>query len=344
MAKMLGAGRWGGCRSWHNLRARRPQLRRTTPVLVAIVLLFAAAASAQEMEPRTFSPSPVGTNFVVFAVNHATGSVLVDPSLPVTDIHASNTVNVLGLGHVFDLFGRQALITGVLPYANADVTGNVGGNAREVQRSGLADAQAKLSVLLLGGKALTPGEFAQAHHGMVIGVSVGVMAPTGQYYPQYLINLGTNRWATRLEGGISIPRGRWMFEGSAGVGLYGDNDLFYPGERHKSQQSIKGLQGHVSYTFRPRMWVAFDGTWYTGGRVDLDGVRGADFQRNSRLGATFALPLTRRQSLKFAYSTGATTRLGGDFDTFSVAYQMVWFGKRPTPPQVAPPPGGGLPH
>jgi len=170
------------------------------------------------------------------------------------------------------------------------------------------------------------------------------VAPTGQYYPQYLINLGTNRWATRLEGGISIPRGRWMFEGSAGVGLYGDNDLFYPGERHKSQQSIKGLQGHVSYTFRPRMWVAFDGTWYTGGRVDLDGVRGADFQRNSRLGATFALPLTRRQSLKFAYSTGATTRLGGDFDTFSVAYQMVWFGKRPTPPQVAPPPGGGLPH
>ena len=308
MAKMLGAERWGGCRSWHNLRARRTQLRRTTPSLVAIGLLFTAAASAQEMEPRTFSPSPVGTNFVVFAVSHATGSVLVDPSLPVTDIHASNTVNVLGLGHVFDLFGRQALITGVLPYANADVTGNVGGNAREVQRSGLADAQAKLSVLLLGGKALTPREFAQAHHGTVIGVSIGVSAPTGQYYPEYLINLGTNRWATRLEGGISVPRGRWMFEGAAGVGLFGD------------------------------------GTWYTGGRVDLDGVRGGDFQRNSRLGATFALPLTRRQSLKFAYNTGATTRLGGDFDTFSVAYQMVWFGKRPTPPQVAPPPGGGLPH
>src|SRR4029450_11935346 len=106
--------------SWHNLRSRRPQLRRTTPSLVAIALLFTAAASAQEMEPRPFSPSPVGTNFVVFAVNHASGSVLVDPSLPVTDIHASNTVNVLGLGHVFDLFGRQALVTGVLPYANAE--------------------------------------------------------------------------------------------------------------------------------------------------------------------------------------------------------------------------------
>ena len=68
------------------------------PFTRGLVLLLTASASAQEMEPRTFSPSPVGTNFVVFAVNHATGSVLVDPSLPVTDIHASNTVNVLGLG------------------------------------------------------------------------------------------------------------------------------------------------------------------------------------------------------------------------------------------------------
>src|SRR6476661_10384154 len=83
-------GRAVGRMPWHNLRPGRPQLRRTIPSLVAIGLLFTTAASAQEMEPRTFSPSPVGTNFVVFAVNRASGSVLVDPSLPVTDIHASN--------------------------------------------------------------------------------------------------------------------------------------------------------------------------------------------------------------------------------------------------------------
>ena len=134
-----------------------------------------------------------------------------------------------------------------------------------------------------------------------------------------------------------------MFEGSGGVGLLGTTTLL-SGRAPQEPAVHQGFQGHLSYTFRPRMWVALDGTWYTGGRVDLDGVRGRTSSANSRLGATFALPLTRRQSLKFAYNTGATTRFGGDFDTFSVAYQMVWFGKRPTPPQVAPPPGGGLPH
>src|SRR6188474_1211980 len=103
MAKMLGAERWGGCRSWHNLRARRRQLRRTTLSLVAICLLSTAAASAQEMEPRTFSPSPVGTNFVVFAISHSPGSVRGHPTLPIADVHAAGTVNVLALGHVFDL-------------------------------------------------------------------------------------------------------------------------------------------------------------------------------------------------------------------------------------------------
>jgi hypothetical protein len=305
---------------------------------VAIGLLFAAAASAQEMEPRTFSPSPVGTNFVVFAVNHASGSVLVDPSLPVTDIHASNTVNVLGLGRVFDLFGRQALVTGVLPYANSDVTGNVGGNAREVQRSGLADAQAKLSVLLLGGKPLAPREFAQAHHGTVIGLSIAVSAPTGQYYPQYLINLGTNRWATRLEGGISIPRGRWIFEGSGGVGLFGDNDLFYPAsaqepavhqgspgpcELHLSPSHVAGARRHLVHG-RPRRPGRRPGS---GLPAELPARR--DFRAAAHAATVAEIRVQHRRH----------HALRRDFNTFSVAYQLVWFGKRPAPPQVAPPPG-----
>ena len=146
------------------------------------------------------------------------------------------------------------------------------------------------------------------------------------------------------EVGLSWPKGPWVLEGSAAVGLFADNDSFYPGQTLKSQRPISGLQGHFSYTFRPRLWAAFDTTWYTGGRVDLNGIQGSQFQRNTRVGATLAVPVSRRQSLKVAYNAGASTRFGGDFDTLTVAYQMVWFGPRPSVPRVAPPPGGGLPH
>jgi hypothetical protein len=47
-----------------------------------------------------------------------------------------------------------------------------------------------------------------------------------------------------------------------------------------------------------------------------------DRQRNSRLGATFSLPLPAQQSLKFVYGPAATSR-GSGFTTLNVTRQLV---------------------
>ena len=47
----------------------------------------------------------------------------------------------------------------------------------------------------------------------------------------------------------------------------------------------------------------------------------SDEQRNTRVGGTLSVPLRANQSLKVAYSTGTTTRIGGDFDTIVLAWQ-----------------------
>jgi len=83
-------------------------------------------------------------------------------------------------------------------------------------------------------------------------------------------------------------------------------------------------QFHLSYNARPKLWVAFDATFYAGGRTSVNGLRGNDLQRNSRVGGTLSLKLDRRQSLKFAYSRGAFTTIGGAFQSVSVAYQYLW--------------------
>ena len=58
----------------------------------AFLLLFwlvaAAMAHAQELEPRAYSPSPVGTNFLVLAYVRTTGDVVFDPALPFSDVSA----------------------------------------------------------------------------------------------------------------------------------------------------------------------------------------------------------------------------------------------------------------
>jgi hypothetical protein len=121
-----------------------------------------------------------------------------------------------------------------------------------------------------------------------------------------------------------VPVRRWTLDAYAGVTFFGENREFYPGFSTLEQDPITALQGHVSYTIRPRLWVAFNATWYSGGTTRIDGVDKANLQRNSRVGATLSLPLASRQSIKVAYSTGATTRFGGDFDTLGVAWQMIW--------------------
>jgi hypothetical protein len=73
------------------------------------------------------------------------------------------------------------------------------------------------------------------------------------------------------------------------------------------------------------LWVAADGTWYSGGRTSVDGVEKADLLRNSRLGLTVSLPIAQRQSVKISASTGATTRVGSDFKTIGAAWQLSWF-------------------
>jgi hypothetical protein len=49
-------------------------------------------------------------------------------------------------------------------------------------------------------------------------------------------------------------------------------------------------------------------------------------QTSSRLGVTFALPITKHQALKFAYSAGTYIRFGGNYQNVQVAWQYSWIG------------------
>jgi hypothetical protein len=199
--------------------------------------------------------------------------------------------------------------------------------AQSITRSGLGDMRLKLSVNLWGIPALEPAAFVKVKPRTNIGASLTIAAPAGQYYPDKLINIGTNRWAFKPEVGLSHPVGRWQLDLSGGAWLFTSNDQFYPGTSTRSQDPLVVFQTHVSYNVTRRAWAAIDGTWYGGADVSVDGGPPASRQNNARLGVTLSLPVRRQQSLKFAYSTGASTRSGSDFATVAVAWQYLWFDR-----------------
>jgi hypothetical protein len=301
---------------------RKPFLRGA--LLLILIPTICRHGFSQQLEPRAYSPSPTGSNFAVAAYGYASGDVVFDAAIPITN--ASANINSASLGYVrtFGLFGRSASAGLIVPYVWGHVQGEVFEQSREVHRSGLADMPLRLTCNLLGGPALTPSEFALRKPAAALGFSLYAVAPTGKYDSSKLINIGSNRWSFKTELGFSEPFGHWVFEAYGGAWFYTTNEDFFGG--HTRQQAPIGtVQGHVSYTIRPRLWVAADYTYYWGGRTTVDGRLNADLMKNSRFGLTAAVPLTVRQSLKFAWTKGAATRLGANFTTYTVAYQFLWF-------------------
>src|SRR6185436_4683799 len=195
---------------------RDPALRTLRPRL--LVLLFATAwaavhpLGAQELEPRAYSASPVGMTFLVIGAGRSSGSVLIDPSLPLDDVRARLGVATVGIGRTFDLASRTALVVVAVPYARARLSGQLGAERADAQRFGWADTRTRLSVNLVGGRAMRAREFAAARRGPILGASLSVVAPTGSYRSSRLVNLGSNRWSFKPELGVSVPAGRWTLE------------------------------------------------------------------------------------------------------------------------------------
>jgi hypothetical protein len=164
---------------------------------------------------------PTGGNIVMLSYGRSAGEVRFDPSLPVEDVHAVIHTSLLPYGHSFGLFGRSANAVVALRHAWGDMDGLLAGEYQRVTRSGLADLRGQLTLNLLGGPALPPREFVSHRPTTILGVSLAVAAPTGQYDRAKLINLGSNRWSFKPELGFSRTKGRWYLELYGGVWIFG---------------------------------------------------------------------------------------------------------------------------
>jgi hypothetical protein len=307
------------------MRAGGRAKRRPLALAAAVAFLgLAATVLGQDLEPRAYAAAPVGAHFLVMGLGYSGGSVLFDPSLPFTDVTAR-----IGLGHLsyvqtFRLIGRSASLAVVLPYALGKMSGQVGEDLTTIHRSGFSDIRARLSMNLIGSRAMSPQEFSRRDPATTLGASLVVVAPTGQYDPLHLINIGTNRWAFKPELGLSQPIGHWVLDLAAGVWLYTDNTDFNGGQR-RSQAALLTTQGHVSYTVRPGLWLSAGATFYAGGRTSVNGVEMQDRLENFRTGLMLAIPIAKAYALKFSWSTGVVTRIGGNFTAYMVAFQYRWF-------------------
>lgn len=300
--------------------------RSLLQAILAALLLHAAKGHAQELEPRTYSPSPTGTNFVGLAYNRLTGDVLTDPSLPISHVEAQ--INTVALGYVrtFGLADHTASLGIVIPGVSGDLSGNVIDAPTAIHREGMGDVRLRFALNLVGNPAMSPEEFAKRTPETSIGVSLTMSAPTGQYTSSRLVNIGTNRWSFKPEIGLMQPWGKWFVEASVGAWIFTTNHDYYGGKT-RSQDPLMTAQLNGGYTFGPGLWLAAAIGYATGGRTSLNGIDDDNRQSNARYGLTLSVPFARGWSAKLALTNGLVTRVGGDYKGVSLAIQYHWFDR-----------------
>ena len=219
---------------------------------MALVLWSASVvvARAQDLVPGAYSPAPVGINILTTGMTFSDGAVSFEPSLPIDDARAAVGGAGFGFNRTLNIGGRFASAGVGVPFLFGHVEGEVNNQFQQASRTGFADLNARFAINLYGAPAMTLRQFAAYRPTTVVGVSLVVGVPVGQYNSARYINLGTNRWSFKPEIGLSRTRGRWTFEGDFGAIVYTDNTNFV-NESTREQAPIVALQGHLIYTVRP---------------------------------------------------------------------------------------------
>jgi len=282
---------------------------------------------AQELEPRSLTNVPVGMNFAVLGYGYAQGNILMDPAVPIEDLDAKLHTVVAAYVRSINIFGLAGKVDMVIPWASGDWEGNYTGIDTSRSVSGLGDARIRLSVNFMGSPALKGGEFLNYKPEGISGLSLQVIAPTGQYNPDKLLNLGSNRWVFRPQWGFSKYLNNWILEAYISAWFFTKNTNFYGGNELK-QNPLGTIKLHLIRSFYKKWWISFGAGYGLGGQTYIN-----DEERDSRIstirvGLTFAVPIGKHHTIRLNGLSGIRLEQGSDFDAIAISYQYRWFRKK----------------
>jgi hypothetical protein len=296
------------------------------PCLFIVLLSQTLSGHAQDIEPRRWTPLPVGTNILGAGAVYTDGDIFVDPVLEIEDATVEAKTGIISFLHGFDLLGNSARLDFRLPYQDVTWEGRLAGEQASANRSGLADPRIRLSVNFLGAPALK-GKAFQAYRAAhpdntVAGAALAVSLPLGEYNEDKRLNLGKNRYIFRPQVGFVHTRGHWSYELTGSVFLYTDNNDFV-GSNKLEQDPLFAAQTHLTYISSRHWWVSTGAAFDWGGETSVNGERKGDRKQDFLFGVSAGMPVSMRSSVKIAYVASRTQQdVGVDTNSIALGYSI----------------------
>ncbi len=303
----------------------KPLLPHSVLALVLCTGLFQYKLGfAQDVEPRRWTPLPVGMNVVGAGYVRSVGDVFFDPVLQVENAEVNAHTVAASYVRSFAHFGRAARFDLLIPWQDIRWKGLLDGAPATVARTGNPDPRLRLSVNLIGAPAMEPDKYrnylAANPINTVVGAAIAVHVPAGEYFEDKLLNLGQNRYIFIPQLGAVHTRGPWSYEMTGSALIFTDNDEFFGGGE-REQDPIYAMQGHVIRVFRPGLWASVSAVYAKGGKSTVNGERKDDERGDFLAALSFGFPIGRSQGVKVAYIRSRTRRdTGADVNSLLIAW------------------------
>jgi hypothetical protein len=299
-------------------------IRRT--VFALSISLLARGVAADDIEPRRWTPLPVGTTVFGAGVIRSEGQIAFDPVLQIESATVETTTTLVSVIRAFDLLGQTARLDVQLPHKHSRWEGLLGGELRSVDRRGPGDPRLRLSVNFVGSPALRGREFQayRASHPVntIAGAALAVTLPLGEYKNDKLLNLGHNRFAITPQLGLVHTRGPWSFEVTGSISFYTKNSEFLV-DHTREQDPILALQAHAVHVSPGGWWTSLSTAYDWGGQSVIDGVTKDDSREDFLYGVAAGFAIAPRATIQIAYvANRVQTAIGSDSDNFAIGCSL----------------------
>jgi Putative MetA-pathway of phenol degradation len=279
---------------------------------------------SQDLDPWIYGNLPIKLNSAAFTYGLMDGNVISDPGAPIQDFEITTHKLVAGYLRTFNVFGKLGKFQIAVPFSFMSGDLKVNGRDTSGTRTGFDDVRIRLGVNILGSPPLEPSQFRTYRQEAILGVSMVVIIPLGLYYPERLVNLGTNRWGFRPEVGVSLRLGQFYWEIYGGVKFSTANNEFLTNKTLK-QDPTYTAQMHIGHTFKSNIKLALSGTYVNGGQTSINDIYQDDYIRHLRGGISVGMNITQFHLVMLQTNINITSNVSLDYKSIMLSYSYTWF-------------------